>query len=1044
MAETLYELLNRCTVRIVVPATQEQGTGFFVAPGQVVTCAHVVKGAPPDAPVQLFWRAQQDQPFQELSAQVRLKSEAQDVALLVVESALDHPCAWLAEESAPFQELYSFGYPQHLAAGGTSVRFTCEGWTERDEQTLLTLTDGQVVPGMSGAPVLSRQTGQVCGLLAITRDQGSNLGGRAILTRTLWQVVPALQDAQAAWKQQDQRWRICLEAHRQSLRQSTIGDGTGGQASRPRDYLPLPPNPLFQERPGEFAELERLLFDRGQPARLGLVGVVGMGGVGKTQLAVELGVRYRERFPAGIFWMPATGQTLYEWQRQLALLAERTEYLPSDDTPGQPDTELRRAKHFATYLAEHTGALLILDNVEQPALVASALPTLSGNPQPACTLLYTSRVPVKPDERVSLHRVETLLPEAALRLLLAEARPAVLEAALTDSQSGEARAARDLCQMVGFLPLGLIHLRRLLARTPTLTLTRLVEGVRGRGALEIAKYEYTDAKGLFATFLLSWEQVQDPRARQLFYLAGYFPEATPIPLWLLGLAAGLGERSDPWEPLGEVCQILYELSLLELLAEGQARLHPLVREFSQRLVKQWRDQGQGLKEQASARLVADLLHLTRLEQRAQQEGYWGCLEQVRAAAAYAALLGADQQGRLGQLERWLDRENPILGAETFWQGRLPGLFYQQLYNRIVEEEQQTLEGAAPAQWLRQLAPTGAQDGALLRIFAGHQGEITSVAFSPDDRFILTGATDKIARLWDTNSGKMLLSYEGHQDAVTSIAFSPDGQQVLTGSLDRTLRVWDTKSGELRLILKEDLEQVSSVAFSPDGRQVLTGSSDAITRLWETPTGRLLGTFLGHQKPILSVAFSPDGSQILTGSADCTARLWDISSGALLRVFKTEYSVVTSIAFAPDGTKILTGSQDGVARLWDIGTGRLIGTLTGHQRSLESLAFSSDTSKVLPGSKDGTARLWWTSRAKLVDLTIGSETPCATFSPDGRFILTGAYFHAADLWESDTGSCVKTFNNLESDVGSVAFSPSGHQVLLGCYDGVARTLEVASG
>ena len=114
-----------------------------------------------------------------------------------------------------------------------------------------------------------------------------------------------------------------------------------------------------------------------------------MGGVGKTQLAVELAYRYQQRFPGGIFWMPATGQSLFDWQHTLADLAVKTSYFPPGDDPANPEHEALRARHLCRYFAAHTDVLVILDNVEVPQLVTTALADLAGG-ELACTVLYTS------------------------------------------------------------------------------------------------------------------------------------------------------------------------------------------------------------------------------------------------------------------------------------------------------------------------------------------------------------------------------------------------------------------------------------------------------------------------------------------------------------------------------------------------------------------------------------------------------------------------------------------------------------------------------
>ena len=68
------------------------------------------------------------------------------------------------------------------------------------------------------------------------------------------------------------------------------------------------------------------------------------------------------------------------------------------------------------------------------------------------------------------------------------------------------------------------------------------------------------------------------------------------------------------------------------------------------------------------------------------------------------------------------------------------------------------------------------------MFEGHTDRVTSVAFSPDGHFLVSGSDDMTVRLWNIDSGEQVQVLEGHMGAVTSVAFSPNGQFVVSGSM----------------------------------------------------------------------------------------------------------------------------------------------------------------------------------------------------------------------------------------------------------------------
>ena len=107
-----------------------------------------------------------------------------------------------------------------------------------------------------------------------------------------------------------------------------------------------------------------------------------------------------------------------------------------------------------------------------------------------------------------------------------------------------------------------------------------------------------------------------------------------------------------------------------------------------------------------------------------------------------------------------------------------------------------------------------------------------------------------------------MTLAGHKEHVTSVAFGPDGKRIVSGSGDDTLKVWDARRGKALWTLSHDNEyDVTSVAFKPDGKRILSADGENQLKIWDALTGEELVTQLAHEEAISSVSFSPDGKRI---------------------------------------------------------------------------------------------------------------------------------------------------------------------------------------
>jgi WD40 repeat protein len=145
------------------------------------------------------------------------------------------------------------------------------------------------------------------------------------------------------------------------------------------------------------------------------------------------------------------------------------------------------------------------------------------------------------------------------------------------------------------------------------------------------------------------------------------------------------------------------------------------------------------------------------------------------------------------------------------------------------------------------------DGKLLWDNKEHREAVVDLAFSHDGKLLASTSDDKTIKIWNVAEQKLIRTMKVAEH-VQAVAFSPDDKRLLTGGRDKPL-------------IGEFLQEIfGDSKFNP-------GVS---ARLWDVETGTLLQTFTKHGNDVQDVAYSHDGRWISTASADKTVEVWKLN------------------------------------------------------------------------------------------------------------------------------------------------------------------------
>jgi WD40 repeat protein len=817
------------------------------------------------------------------------------------------------------------------------------------------------------------------------------------------------------------------------------------------------------------ADLERLrqaLLTNGAVA-LGIVGVKGMGGIGKSVLAAALArdLAVQAAFPDGIVWLPIGREpNLPARQEELYLFLT-----------GQRENfrDAIQGRSFLSVALEGKTCLVILDDVWDSSH-AEAFPVVTGS---ATRYLITTRnAEVLQTLNAPPVSLDVLSPDQALSLLADWTGQPV---------ANLPSIACEVARECGYLPLALAMVGAFVRQNPEswkLALHRLRNTDLEKLRRLFPGYEHPT---LLAALEVSVDALPKDACTRYLDLA-VFPEEAAIPLPVLHAF---------WQPLGlddddvfDLAETFVNRSLARRDEDGHLRLHDLQHDYLRARA------GNALPDLHRRFLLACARSLLgaadetleglpwhrlpsqpnylwdRLVYHHLQAGAWDALYalltdfdflEARCRATTVFDLEADYRQALAAWPPADAARRDVLAAfeervrlEAWRIAQAPEWLFPALYNHLRWLDapdgplHRLCDTAAShrTNYLRSRLDPRPEPPLWLRSLEGHTDWVRAMALSPDGRTIVSGSLDRTVKVWDAHDGRLLRSLEGHTAWVNAVALSADGRTIVSGSEDRTVKVWDAASGRLLRSLEGHTDAVLAVALSADGRTIVSGSEDRTVKVWDAHDGRLLRSLEGHTDAVTAVALSADGRTIVSGSLDRTVKVWDAHDGRLLRSLAGHTYEVTAVALSPDGRTIVSGSSDRTLKVWDAHDGRLRRSLEGHTDWVRAVAVSPDGRTIVSGAWDSTVKVWDAHDGRLLRSLEGHTdwVRAVALSADGRTIVSGSSDRTLKVWDAHDGRLLRSLEGHTGAVNAVAVSPDGSTIVSGSHDRTIRAWDLVSG
>ncbi|KMZ57221.1 WD repeat protein-like [Zostera marina] len=280
------------------------------------------------------------------------------------------------------------------------------------------------------------------------------------------------------------------------------------------------------------------------------------------------------------------------------------------------------------------------------------------------------------------------------------------------------------------------------------------------------------------------------------------------------------------------------------------------------------------------------------------------------------------------------------------------------------------------------------------VFTDFTGRISSIDFHRKEDLLITACEDDSVRIYDTANAKLLKSTHHMKHGADRLCFTHHPSSIICSS-------------------RYNLESTSSESL----------------RYLSLYENRCLRYFKGHKAKIVSLCMSPINDSFMSGSLDHSVRIWDLRVNACQGILKLRGK--PTVAYDQQGLVFAVAMEGGAIKLFD--------SRSYDKGPFDTFLVGGDTAEVcdIKFSNDGKSVLLTTTNSNVYVLdAYGGDKRCgfsldpypnlmtaeATFTPDGKYVVSGSGDGTLHAWSIDTRNEVACWNSYIGAVTCLKWAP----------------------